>query len=536
MKLSTFVSFLLLTIGIQQAIATQRIQAEDLIYQGAFRLPTNTVASSWDYSGYGMTFYPSGDPSGGNDGYSGSLFVIGHDHQQMVSEISIPTPMISINKNATDLNTATTLQSFQDITAGVFGELEIPRAGLAYLAAQGSQQTDKLHFSWGQHFQGGDASHGWSELSLDNPQTKGPWLFGGYANYTTNDYLFDIPSSWSDIHAPGHRLASGRYRDGDWSGHGPALFIYQPWQSDSPSSAGTRISEITPVLLYCIQEPGMIEITNYADMEMTGFSRADEWSGGAWLTAGNKAAVIFVGTKAIGESWYGYSNGVVYPISGDPNDVFPDLPDWPHDDRGWWSADISARILFYDTEDLAEVVAGRMKTYEPQPYSYLDIDQVLYDPGFDYQRAKRYLLGASAFDRANGVLYIIERLADEDRSLVHVWKLNAVSESCPKVNNDLRLHFPCAEYGSEQLSASLQATTVNGASSGMYWQLMPSSVGAVETSQGCMQIGSDLQLNINCVEYSDTQYSFSLDYFLPESQSEKLYWNMDMNSLLPITP
>jgi len=536
MKISIFVLTWLLLIAIPQANAIQRIQPEDLIYQGAFRLPVNTTASSWDYSGYAMAFYPSGDVGGGGDGYSGSLFAVGHDHHQMVSEITIPLPIISINKNTSELNTATTLQAFQDITGGLFGELEIPRAGLAYLAAQGSQQTDKLHFAWGQHFQGGDSSHGWSELTLNNPQTKGAWLFGAYANYTTNDYLFEVPSAWSDIYTPGQRLASGRYRDGDWSGHGPALFIYQPWKTDSPSPAGASISEITPLLLYGIQEPGMIEITNQEGMQMEGFSRADEWSGAAWLTAGNKAAVIFVGTKAIGESWYGYSNGVVYPISGDPNDVIPPLPDWPHDDRGWWSANIGARILFYDSEDLAEVAAGRMETYQPQPYAYLDIDQYLFDPGFDYERGKRYLLGASAFDRENGILYVMERLADEDRSLVHVWKIDASSETCPKINSDLRLHISCAEYAGNQLSASLQATTLNGMTGGMYWQLIPSSTGSEESSDACMQIGADLQLAFTCVEYADTQYSFSLDYYPNVSGSDTLYWMMNMDSLQSVTP
>jgi|Deesub1362A_J573_1020465.scaffolds.fasta_scaffold02229_4 hypothetical protein len=48
---------------------------------------------------------------------------------------------------------------------------------------------------------------------------------------------------------------------------------------------------------------------------------------------------------------------------------------------------------------------------------------IIFDPGFDFERGKRYLVGAAAFDRANGFLYIAERMADEDgKSLIHVWK------------------------------------------------------------------------------------------------------------------
>ena len=66
-----------------------------------------------------------------------------------------------------------------------------------------------------------------------------------------------------------------------------------------------------------------------------------------------------------------------------------------------------------------------METYEPQPYAVLSIDDYLYDPGFDYERGKRYLVGAAAFDRENGYLYVVERLADEDdKSVIHVWEVN----------------------------------------------------------------------------------------------------------------
>ena len=67
-------------------------------------LPDESGGSSWDYSGRGFTYYPDGDPVGGEDGFPGSLFGVGHDLQEYVSEISIPVPVLS--KNLEDLNTA----------------------------------------------------------------------------------------------------------------------------------------------------------------------------------------------------------------------------------------------------------------------------------------------------------------------------------------------------------------------------------------------------------------------------------------------
>ena len=404
------------------SLPTELVQPEDLEYLGAFRLPGPSGGSSWEYSGYAMTYYPEGDP-GSDDGFPGSLFAVGHDHQQMVSEISIPVPVNSHNPD--DLNTAATLQGFADIRGGLFGYMEIPRAGLAYLPPQGEQSTPKLYFSWGQHFEFEHTpSFGWAELDLSNPKTAGLWYLDGYSNYVINDYMFDIPEDWASVNTPGKLLATGRFRDGLWSGLGPALFAYGPWNEGNPPSPGTEL-DATPLLLYGEQIEDVAEISADQSRKMNGFSEPDEWSGGAWLTSGNKSAVVLVGTKATGKSWYGFSNGIVYPTSGDPDEVYPEVPDWPHDARGWWSDDIEAQIILFDPADLAKVAKGEMETWEPQPYAVMSIDQYLIDSGFDYERGKRYLVGAAAFDRTNGLLYVVERMADEDeKSIIHVWQIS----------------------------------------------------------------------------------------------------------------
>jgi hypothetical protein len=61
------------------------IQPEDLEYLGAFRLPGESGGSSWEYSGRGLTYYPSGSADEADDGYPGSLFGVGNDKQQFVS-------------------------------------------------------------------------------------------------------------------------------------------------------------------------------------------------------------------------------------------------------------------------------------------------------------------------------------------------------------------------------------------------------------------------------------------------------------------
>ncbi len=395
------------TVVVPESLLTDRIQPSDLVYRGAFRLPDSPGTPDnvgWEWGGSAMAYYPAGDSAGDADGYPGSLFGAGHNQTQHLSEISIPVPIISTAKDVNELNTAVSLQPFTDIRGSLYDHLdwEIPRVGLAYLPRQGGQTSAKLYFSWAMHAPGNDqdsgATHGWCELDLSAPQTTGIWRVGGLTKYVTSDYLFDIPQIWADTYAPGQYLATGRYRDGGQGAEGPALFAIGPWNDGNPPPADSTIAA-TPRLLYD-------NVLAPNPRTMDSYHHSDEWSGGAWLTAGDKTAVIFVGTKGQGDNWYGCADGT-------------DEPPWPDDcNRGWWSTSFVGQIIFYDPADLAAVAQGNMETWEPQPYAVLDIDPYLYH----IQSSQQWFhVGAVSFDRGNGLLYLFEPFADEDKPLVHVW-------------------------------------------------------------------------------------------------------------------
>jgi hypothetical protein len=387
------------------------IQPSDLTYLGAFRLPGDAPDDApegvgWMWSGEALAYYPDGDPLGTDDGFPGSLFGTGHNWNQYVSEVSIPPPVVSPGKNPEDLNTATTLQPFQDIRGGTIDwPLEQARVGLEVLPPQGEQDSGKLYFCWAPHLDEGatNPTHGWAELDLANPQPAGPWRIGEQLNYVTTDYIFAIPQEWSESFAPGMRLATGRYRDGGQASLGPSLFAIGPWNEGNPPQPGATVNAV-PLLLYGnFYEEG--------SPEMDGYAHSDHWSGGAWLTAGDRSAVVFAGTKGLGETWYGCPDGTVWP----ENPPYP--PECP--ERGWWSDGFEAQIIFYSPADLAAVATGAMGSGEPQPYAVLAIEDVLYNPDFVLLNH----LGAAAYDRERGLLYVLEPLADEERSIVHAWRL-----------------------------------------------------------------------------------------------------------------
>jgi hypothetical protein len=388
-----------------RSTAAQLIHPEALVYVGAFRLPDGPWPDEigWAWSGGAMAYYPDGDPGGLDDAYPGSIFGTGHRWNEHVSEISIPVPVYSPAKNLGELNTATTLQAFGNIRGDTLGEMEQPRAGLEYLPAQGSQTSGKLHFCRSPHLDEEvvKPSHGWSELNLSDPRPAGPWLIRDYWNYVTSDYLFGIPQEWAAAIGPsgsgtsGMLLATGRYRDGGQGARGPSALAISPWAEGDPPP-GSAIPAI-PLLLYTDVEAG-----NGATLN--DYHHSDEWTGAAWLTAGDKAAVLFVGSKGQGDCWYGNAEG----------------PCLECDDRGWWSSGWEGQFLFYDPADLVAVARGEMLPHEPQPYATLNVDQYLYHIESVQQNEH---LGAASFDRKRGLLYVFEPLVDEDKPLVHVWRV-----------------------------------------------------------------------------------------------------------------
>ncbi len=413
---------------INSLIVAQLIKPENLVYMGAFLTPERVSDTEfWEYGGTAMAYYPLGDADEVTDGYPGSIIASGFDVLQYFSEISIPIPTISTSKNIAELNTAETLQPFSDVTGGLFNALleEMPRVGVEYLSAQRGQTSNKLYYCWGSHFQemgeGSDMpSHSWSEVDLQNPQTAGAWWLGNVSNYSGNDYMFSIPEEWANNNSLNMRLVSGRYRDGGWSGFGPSLYAFSPWLSGNPPVNGDTL-EVIQLLQYSSNYNG-VPSPSY---KLNNYEHSDEWTGGAWLTTENSSAVIFVGTKGVGEAWYGNENG----------------PCLECDNRGWWSAEFESQILFYDPADFSSVVQGTMEPYEPQPYAVMNIDSVLFHLRSTQQW---YHLGATSYDRENQLLYIFEPgRFEEDRTLVHVWKIKNSTVGIidkPQTINDFQLY------------------------------------------------------------------------------------------------
>jgi hypothetical protein len=372
----------------------------DLEYLGAFRLPDEeSNGTSWSYGGHGMGYYPVGDPGGESDGFPGSLFSISHPYQNFVSEFSIPAPVISPGKDVDDLPIATTLQPFADVTAGrqTGGLTGTTLGDIQYYPRQGAQATSKLYWVMYEYYlpDHDEVSFGWCELDFANLQSQGTWRLDDFPFAATSKYLFDMPRSWADVHAPGKYLAAGRSRQVNGGSWGPALYAYGPWNDGNPPPDGSALDAV--------------EMLKYdSDYTPQDRSHSDDWSDGAWLTAGDKSAVIIAGMKAMrtrasGSEYYGEPSvdGCGY--------------------KGYHAEPYYAAVLFYDPQLLAEVLRGTIERHEVQPYAVFNPEDYMFNQG-----CRRTILGGVGYDRERNLLYVMEKGVDgyyARKPIVHVFRV-----------------------------------------------------------------------------------------------------------------
>jgi hypothetical protein len=159
--------------------------------------------------------------------------------------------------------------------------------------------------------------------------------------------------------------------------------------------------------------------------------------------------VVFAGTKSNGSKyWYGYLNPLGADLPCVEEASVPDFPacrmadgslcpaqdlvecDGHTSEKGWWSTRYDAQLILYDPADLAQVAAGTMDPWEPQPYATLDIDEHLYLNPDGIEQAllgtgaqRRFRIGDAAYDRNGGLLYVLELFADGPKPVIHVWRV-----------------------------------------------------------------------------------------------------------------
>ena len=363
----------------------QMITPGNFEYLGAFRPPlTDRAGKRFTWGGTAVSWRP---PRAGFSSVlnPGTLYLVGHDHDQLVAELTIPEPVVSSRKRLDDLPVAQVVQPLTDITAGVLDALT---NGSTEPFKLGGLQVDGNRLYWTMYkyynVSGEDyLSHGSSSLDLSDPDVKGLWHLGPrnsgqqrWHSYKHAGYMCRIPQSLANEVLGGRRLMSGlQISTGRmYSSQGPALFAF-PAPDESTLSGGYL--NALPLLWYPM------------DREAPGHHPMDRWMGAAWLVLGNRHSVIFVGRKAHGEVYYGEPR---------PSDCYPD--------KGYHGDSYEVQMLFYAPGNLIQ--ASRRGLPHSNPWYRWNSTT----PGgsidrFMYQKCGRDV-GGVAYDPERNVVYLVE--------------------------------------------------------------------------------------------------------------------------------
>ena len=311
--------------------ADKLLQSSDLTYLGGFRVPQGDLNSGHQYQGLGyggsvITFNPANN----------SLFITGHDANQQVAEIGIPTPINTSNINA--MNTAPVIQNLFDITEGNLNNIAAGRSdcyisksypgndpcygngakiggllvynnkilGTSYSYYDGGANALYSHFLSGKDFSVSGDFQGMFEVGSKPTEVPQAGFVAGY--------MSQIPLSWQSklggtvLTGQGGLSVLGR------TSAGPALFAFNPNDLNSSSPAPA-----TPLLYYNLTSNNCILIGGSAggdvcDNENIGaYSNADTlYKGGTSLSGAvfpsGSRSVLVSGKYGTGEACYGFGN------------------------------------------------------------------------------------------------------------------------------------------------------------------------------------------------------------------------------------
>lgn len=370
-------------------VVPRLLQQSDLVYQGAFRLPQGIIgASAFSYGGTALAYNPARN----------SLFMVGHDQQQLVAEVSIPT--IGTGAIAT-LQTATLLQPFADITEGKKQSVgsstdQVKVGGLlpyngkliasVYVYYDGNGTQVLSHFVSG------------SDLSVQGDVT-GPFQVGMIGAGDVSGYMTNVPPSWQAALGGPVLLGNCCLSIISRTSYGPAVF------AADVSQLGTTPLAITPLLYYNAAHP------------------LGPWSGDSLLFNGstnvtgvifptNARSILFFGKQGVGPACYGdgTANQALAGTQSEPGAIF--CYDPTDSSKGFHGFPYAYYVWAYDAWDLVAVKQGAKQPYDLRPYAVWTLT-LPYPGGTSIKGA--------TYDPATGRVFVTQQYGDGDRPLVHVF-------------------------------------------------------------------------------------------------------------------
>ena len=377
------------------------LQASDLQYQGAFRVPTGKYGTDanaiFDYSDDGLAYNANNN----------SLFIKGHTYGQLVAEISIPAIVNSSNIN--NLKTAAMLQNFVEITEGNLWQENITNGmrlggllvynskliGAAWAYYDGAGQQTKSHFTSGMTLATSGDFHG-----LYTVGNVFPAFVGGY--------MTTIPPEWQSalggLALTGHCCTS-------IIGHqslGPSAWVFDPDKLGVQNPVPA-----TPVVEYPIDHPTLGTWSGNGSIHP--LYNMSTLITGIVFPQGTRS-VLFFGRTGTGTPCYG--------CGGSTNPGGECANQWCYDpvdgSKGTHAYPYSSYLWAYDVNDFIAVKNGSKNPWDITPYYHGPIS-LPFDTGANE-------LNGAAYDPATQRIYVVQKCAQGNcLPIIHVFKVNGAA-------------------------------------------------------------------------------------------------------------
>jgi hypothetical protein len=386
--------------GLTSAIlqAQPLLQQADLVYQGAFKLPSGTFgASNFDRGGQALAYNPANN----------SLFILGNS-TGTVGEISIPNPVDSTSLSA--LPTATVLQDLVKATEGVCtnfgcagsltggllvhnGKLIITKYG--YYDATNLQVTS--HFTRPLNLSTGQVT-GAHQIQAQTPAGSKTLMKAGFFS----GYMTPIPQAWQSALGGPAITGNGPLGIISRTSYGPAAFAFDP----------ANLGVIDPVpatpLVYYPQDHQTLgwgtNPSPYGTTEIHGIVFPD-----------NSSTVLYFGRQGRGPACYG--PGTPNPkLAGQPSGIDVWCYDPVYGAKGTHSYPYSYHVWAYNAADLASAKAGNIKPWQVVPYATWTLT-----PPFQHNSG---LLGGAAYDPATQRIFLSQSFGNGTFPVIHVYQVN----------------------------------------------------------------------------------------------------------------
>ncbi len=359
------------------------VQASDLRYEGAFRVPLGgSGGSSFMNGGDALAYYPAHN----------TLFAAGHPIEWLVAEMMIPTPS---KGSFSSLPIAGFAHNFADTLEGKRNQIlsSSPDNRIGGMLVSGSSLITSAFVFYDAN-QAQTLSHFSSSATFATGSVKGPYQVGTAGAGMVSGYMAAVSLEWQTA-LGGNALTgqccipiTGR------TSSGPSASVF------NTADVGTRSPvPATQVLGY--------PLANQPDSTI--WTNADTM-GGMVMPPGTRS-VLFFGRHSPGPICYGIGGS-----GGQCNDP-------TNSDKGYHGYPYVYQVWAYDVLDLIAVKNGQRQPHTLRPYATWTWDVPLND-------ASRYVRGV-AFDPATARLYISANSGAEtdQRPLIHVFTILSGSQN-----------------------------------------------------------------------------------------------------------